>query len=65
LILYSDDDDDDDYWEHEMDPNTFARCYGAHNPHFAKLVQDHDDKMRERLIEGIASWVKGVQSETV
>jgi hypothetical protein len=38
--------------------------YGTHHPILSKMVQDHDDKMRERLVEGIASWAKGVQSET-
>jgi len=67
LILHSDDDDDDDDdddWEDQMDPITFARYYAAQNLHLAKIVQDHDDKMRERLKEGIASWLEGVQSET-
>jgi hypothetical protein len=65
LIIDSDYDSDDDVWENEMDAITFARNYGAHIPHMAKMVQDHDDdKMRERLVEGITSWVKGVQSET-
>jgi len=68
LILDSDDsgddDDDDDDWEDTMDPVTYARYYAAQNPLLARIVQDHDDKMRERLVEGIASWVKGVQSET-
>jgi hypothetical protein len=62
LILDSDDDDDR---EDQMDPITFARYYAAQNPHLAKIVQDHDDNLRERLVEGIASWVKGFQSETL
>ena len=57
LILDSDDDDDR---EDQMDPTTFARYYTAQNPHLAdRDVQDHDDNMRERLVDGIASWVKG------
>ena len=64
FIIDSDYDSDDDVWENEMDIITYARNYGAHIPHMAKMVQDHDDKMRERLVEGITSWVKGLQSET-
>ncbi|KAM6488962.1 hypothetical protein JOM56_015598 [Amanita muscaria] len=64
----SDDDDDDDDnpdWEDTMDPVTFARYYAAFNPHFAKIVQEHDQKMRERLDQEITNWAKGVQSETI
>jgi hypothetical protein len=57
-------DDDDDNWEENMDPITFARYYAAGNPLLAKIVQEHDQKMRERLDQGIANWVEGVQSET-
>jgi hypothetical protein len=67
-MLDSDDDeedDDDEEWEDTMDPVTFARYYAGQNPHLAKIVQDHDVKMRERLDEGIASWMESVQSETV
>jgi hypothetical protein len=59
-----DDEDDDDEWEDNMDPVTFARYYADLHPHFARIVQEHDDKMHERLVDGIASWVKGVQYET-
>ncbi|KAH9995386.1 hypothetical protein BJV74DRAFT_883905 [Russula compacta] len=69
LILDSNDDDvdddDDDDWEDGMDPITFARYYAAQNPHLAKIVQDHDSKMRQRRNKGITRWVEGVQSETV
>jgi hypothetical protein len=57
----SDDDDLDDSWEDNMDPITFARCYAADSPLLTKIVQDHDRKMRERLNQGIADWVKAVQ----
>lgn len=57
-----DDDDDDDDWEDNMDPITFSRCYAAANPLMAKIVQDHDRKMRERLDQGIAAWVKRISS---
>jgi hypothetical protein len=65
LILDLDDDSDDDEedWEDKMDPVAFARYYAAQNLHLAKIVQDHDAKVRERLNEGIAGWVKSVQSE--
>jgi hypothetical protein len=59
-----DHDDDDDNWEDNMDPITFVRYYAAGNPLLAKIVQEHDQKMRERLNQEIANWVKGVQSET-
>ena len=64
LILDSDDSDDDenDDWEDKMDPITFARYYAAQSPHLANIVKDHDDKMRERLVEGVASWVRGIQT---
>jgi hypothetical protein len=64
LILDSVDGDDDDVVVvgNEMDPITFARYYGARIPPLAKMVQDHDDKMRERLVEGVSTWLKGVQS---
>lgn len=62
LILDSDDDDDDDDWEDRMDPIEFARYYAAQNAQLAKIVQDHDDKMRKRLDERIRSWVEGMQS---
>lgn len=69
LILDSNDDDDEDDddsdWEDGMDPITFARYYAAQNPHLAKIVRDHDNKMRERLNEGIMRWVGGVRSGTV
>ena len=45
-----------------LDPVTFAtRYYAAQDLHSAKMVQDHDDKMRERVVEGIASWLEGIQ----
>jgi hypothetical protein len=47
-----------------MDPITFGRCYAAGNPLLAKIVQEHDEKMRERLDQGIMNWMEGVQSET-
>jgi hypothetical protein len=67
LDLYPDDDgdDDDDVWEDNMDPITFARYYAASTPLLAKVVQEHDEKMRERLNQGILNWVEGVQPETV
>ncbi len=42
--------DDDEYWEDNMDPLTFARYYvGPSNPHFVKMVQDHDLEMKDRV----------------
>ena len=62
LILDSDDDnDDEDDWEDRMDPIAFARYYGAQSPHLARIVQDHDDNMRERLVEGVIGWVRGIK----
>jgi len=57
-----DDDDDDEDWEDNMDPITFSRYYAAADPLMAKIVQDHDRKVRERLDQGIAAWVKGITS---
>jgi hypothetical protein len=67
LILDSDeddedDDDDNDDWEDRMDPIEFARYYAAQSPHLAKIVQDHEDKMRGRLVEGVSNWVREIQS---
>jgi len=56
------DSDSDDNWEDNMDPITFARYYADINPHFAKIVQEHDQKMREHLNQRIATWVEGVRS---
>lgn len=56
------DDDDDDNWEDIMDLITFAGYYAAGNPLLAKIVQEHDQKMRERRDQRIV-WVEGVQSE--
>jgi hypothetical protein len=60
----SEGDDDDDNWEDNMDPITFLRYYAASHPVLAKVVQDHDQKLRERFDQGIASWMEGVQSAT-
>jgi len=51
IFLDSDDgSDEDEYWEDNMDPLTFARYYaGPSNPHFVKMVQDHDLKMKNRV----------------
>ena len=59
-----DDDDDDDNWEDNMDPITFARYYMAGDPLVAKIVQEHDRKLRERLNQGIANWAEVVHHET-
>ncbi|KAF5386637.1 hypothetical protein D9615_001520 [Tricholomella constricta] len=65
--LYSssddDSDDDDEVWEDNMDPITFARYYAAADPRLARIVQEHDKKMRDRLNQGIMSWVEEIQSE--
>ncbi len=55
-----DDEDDDASWE-EMDLITFARYYAATSPHLARVVQEHDRKMRERFDQRIATWLEGVQ----
>jgi hypothetical protein len=59
LESFSDDayDDDDDDWEDNMDPITFARYYMVGDPLLAKIVQEHDQKVRERLNQGIANWI--------
>jgi len=67
-MLNSDEDSEDNdnkEWEDRMDPVMFARYYADQNPHLVKIVQDHNAKMRERLDEGIVSWMESVQSETV
>ena len=48
-------DDDEDEWEDNMDPNTFARYYAAGNPFLAKIVEEHDQKMRELLNQRIVN----------
>ena len=58
-----DDDDDDEDWEDNTDPITFARYYAAGSPSLAKIVQEHDQKMRERFNEGIVNWMEGVQTD--
>ena len=67
----SDDNDNDDNnnnnnnnWEDNMDPITFNRYYAASHPVLAKVVQEHDQKVRERLNQGIAGWLEGVQSDS-
>ena len=62
----SDDDcgDDNEVWEDNMDPITFGRHYAAGNPPLAKIVQEHDEKMRDRLDRGIMNWMEGIESET-
>jgi hypothetical protein len=62
IFLDSDDgSDDDENWEDNMDPLTFARYYaGPSNPHFFKMVQDHDRETRARFNNEIKSWVEGV-----
>ena len=56
------DEDEDEIWEDNMDPITFARYYAASDPVMARIVRDHDQAMRERLNQGIANWIEGVQS---
>jgi len=58
-----DDDDDDEIWEDNMDPISFVRHYAASHPVLARVVQEHDQKVRERLDQGIANWVAAVQPE--
>ena len=60
----SEGDEDDDNWEDNMDPITFLRHYAASHSVLAKVVQEHDQKLRERFDQGIASWMEGVQSAT-
>jgi hypothetical protein len=65
IIIGADDDsdeDEDEIWEDNMDPITFARYYAAFDPVMARIVRDHDQAMRERLNQGIANWIEGVQS---
>ena len=62
IFLDSDDgSDDDEDWEDNMDPLTFARYYaGPSNPHFVKMVQDHDRETRARFNNEMKSWAKRV-----
>lgn len=59
----SDDDDEDDDWEDRMDPVTFARYSAASSPHLAKIVQEHDQKVRLRLDQEITNWAQEVTFE--
>ena len=56
----SDNDDGKKTWTQLRSLGTYA----AGNPFLTKIVQEHDQKMSERLNQGIAKWVEGVQSET-
>jgi hypothetical protein len=61
IILNSDTNDDiDEIKEDTMDPIMFARYYAVGNLLMAKIVRDHDQAMRERLNQGIANWIGGV-----
>jgi len=62
IFLDSDDgSDDDEDWEDNMDPLTFARYYaGPANPHFVKMVQDHDRETRAQFDRDMKSWSEGV-----
>jgi hypothetical protein len=62
IFLASDDgSDDDEDWEDNMDPLTFARYYaGPSNPHFVKMVQDHDRETRARFDCEMKRWAEGV-----
>lgn len=57
---FDDDDDDDDEWEDNMDPVTFARYYAPQNPYYAKIVEDHDRAVQERLDRDIKEWAAQV-----
>ena len=46
-----------------MDPITFARYYAASTPFLAKIVEEHDQKVRELLNQRIVNWMEGVQAE--
>jgi hypothetical protein len=59
-----DNDDNSDDEEESMDPITYLRHYSAGNPVLMKVVQDHDQKERERINQEIRNWMAGVQSET-
>jgi hypothetical protein len=66
MVLHSgsdDDDDEDDDWEDRMDPVTFARYYAASSPHLARIVQEHDQKVRLHLDQEITNWAQGVTFE--
>jgi len=62
FVLCADDgSDDDEAWEDNMDPLTFARYYaGPSNPHFVKMVQDHDRETRARFDLEMKAWAAGV-----
>jgi len=58
--LHGSDSDSDNNWKDEMVPITFARYYAASHPLLVKVVQEHDQKMHERLDQRIATWVDGL-----
>ena len=44
-----------------MDPLTFARYYaGPSDPHFVKIVRDHDHETHASFDRGMKSWPEGV-----
>ena len=62
IFLDSDDgSDDDEAWEDNMDPLTFARYYaGPSNPHFVKMVEDHDREICGCFDHEMKSWAERV-----
>jgi hypothetical protein len=55
-----DDDDDDSEWEDNMDPIEYCRCLASQIPIYAKIVEDHDRKVRERCNIDISNWIESV-----
>jgi hypothetical protein len=61
FLDFDDGSDDNEDWEDNMDPLTFVRYYaGPSNPHFVKMVQDHDRETRACFINEMKSWAEGV-----
>jgi hypothetical protein len=58
--LVADDDDDDSEWEDNMDPIEYCRCLANQIPIYAKLVEDHNRKVREHCNLDISNWIKTV-----
>ena len=54
------DDEDDGEWEEIRDPIEYCRCLASQIPMYAKIVEDHDRKVRERRNLDISNWIESV-----
>jgi hypothetical protein len=60
-LIFLDSNDSSDDNEDNMDPLTFSRYYTRpSNPHFVKMVQDHDCETRIHFDHDMKSWAEGV-----